>query len=184
MIPPHLLCTLLQASLMATTWLLLVFVCIAFKQTRWDIILHYLKIARQIWQPHWDLYLVTRVSLNALQKYIMHRFPGSLERVKTQGACSWFSPREWFICCDNLSQTWMCSWELFPFPITPRCRKLLSMSHMLGNTEALSGALAQPPGVNSPDVNTQISTPAGLFLTLQLYDLILLLMNEKERYFI
>lgn len=58
------------------------------------------------------------------------------------------------------------------------------MSHMPGNTEALSGAFAQPPGVNSPDVNAQISTPAGLFLTFQVYDLILLFMNERERCFI
>lgn len=61
--------------------------------------------------------------------------------------------------------------------------ELFSTSHMLGNMETMSEALAQPPGVNVPDRHSQIATSAEcIILTFQLCDLILLFMNEREQY--
>jgi hypothetical protein len=56
---------------------------------------------------------------------------------------------------------------------------------MLGNSEAISVALSQLPGVNLSDMNTQISASAAqLTLTFQVFNQILLLfMNEREQYF-
>lgn len=59
--------------------------------------------------------------------------------------------------------------------------ELFSTSHMLGNMESMSGAFAQPPGVNAPDIHGQISVSAEwITLTFQLCELILFLfMNER-----
>lgn len=95
-------------------------------------------------------------------------------------------PESGLYTMDNLPQTRMCSWELFASSIIPRCRELLSMCHLLGNTEATSEASAQLPGVNWPYTNAQIPMPAEwIILTFQLYDLIFLLfVNEKELSFL